>query len=223
MSHRVLGSNAVHATAIEQSPRRCRVLRRRSSNAARVGGGFDVIEASLNESNFRVALPLAEVFFMWMTPTVYMDLLRWIDEATRARGARATVFVGYDFHRAEDRREMAPQLLALRNAKGNGSVSVSRLFFDESGGREDVHELEADLSAQTQRRHGVGPGWPTAMLENRRPTYAQPFAGRRGQWGVFHLLGVEVGDRTARLGRSAGSARQPPASAGGALGRLRTS
>lgn len=92
-------------------------------------------------------------------------------------------------HYPADRHALPTQWLALRAAKGNRSVTLRRLFFDESAGREDV-EPPADEEVAEKDDDGT---------HRRPPTYLRPFARRPGQWGVFHVLTVKLGAGTPRL------------------------
>ena len=176
------------ATAVEQSPRRCEALRARAAEASPhskaypTTSSFQVVETQVNESTYLQALPVADVYYYWGITSTNVQMVRWMDEAARARGRGGTAYLGFDWHYPSDRAAMAPTLLALRDAKGNSSVSVNRLFFDESEGREDVDPAVDDKG-------------------ERRATYTKPFAKRPGHWGVFHVVRVKVG---------AGSARLPP-------------
>lgn len=197
LSHHTIGPGAIIANAVEQSPRRCLALRNRSAVMLPHGGGFGVIEGSVNESTYRALLPIADVYYYWMYPELNLPMIRWIDEATRERAQSASVFIGFDWHFPDDRWAFVEQITALRQAKGNRSTSLRRLFFDESGGREDISENDESTESGT-------PHWPTRVSQNGlekvwRPSYLRPFARRPGQWGVFHVLEVRVGSGSARL------------------------
>lgn len=175
----------VRAMAVEQSPRRCDAMRVRA-DALSPSSRFRVVEAQVNQSTYLQALPPADVYYYWGITSTNVQMVRWMDEAARARGVQGTAFLGFDWHYPSDRLAMAPTLLALRAAKGNGSATVHRLFFDESEGREDVVD-DAPIE-------------PTEGSEaERRATYMRPFAKRPGRWGVFHIVAVRVGAGTARL------------------------
>ena len=155
-------------------------------------------KAQVNESSYVWTLPQADVFYYWGTPPTNLQMVRWIDEAMRARRAVGTAFLGFDWLYPPDRSSMVEQLLALRAAKGNESVILRRILFDESNGREDL---------EPPPNEGGGGGREDVEPEDgdgrtrRRPSYLRPFARRSGQWGVFHVIGVRVGEGTLRLPR----------------------
>ena len=186
----------VGVAAVEQSPRRCSVLRARAATAAVWGGEFAVVEARVNDSSFLDVLPRADVWYIWVVPEMNADMVRWIDGASRSRGERATVYIGFDWHYPPDRAAMAPQLLRFR--KRYRGASLQRLFFDEQGAREGV----GDEGGDGDRDEGGGGGGGAARApaaddetreKMRQPSYLRPFARRPGQWGVFHVVGVQVG------------------------------
>ena len=163
----------VRAVAVEQSPRRCEVLRQR---------GVETIERQVNETNYLDVLPTANVWYYWGLPDSNQQMVRWIDRAMRARGRKGTVYLGYDWHYPSDRKDFTSQVLEFR--KKNRTARIHRLFFDEQGANREGMEDEPAMT-------------PSGM---RLPGYVKPFAKRPGAWGVFHLVGVEVG-------RSRGSSR----------------
>ena len=79
-----------HATAVEQSPRRCAALRSRSAAARSrgAGGRFHVVETQVNDSTAH-ALPTADVYYYWGLPATNLQMIRWMDEAARAHGVRS--------------------------------------------------------------------------------------------------------------------------------------
>ena len=162
----------VRAFAIEQSAQRCRNLRRR--------GGFDVIEGQVNESSYRQLLPTADVYYFWIEPPVVLELVGLIHRALHERGREAAVYVGYDWHRKDDRKAFVEHVEHLTRTYGLGSVSVDRLFFDE-------HPEETSLLPSRNVSLGEGYG------HRPNPSYARRYAGRPGAWGVFHLVGARVG------------------------------
>ena len=182
----------VRATAVEQSPRRCRALRSRAEEQA--GGRlFDVVEAQVNESSFLSTLPTADVWYYWGMYTTNLQMVRWVDDAMRARGERGTMYLGFDWHYPADRSAMVPQLRALRAAKGNRSVTLRRLYFDESQGREDIEapdEPPPRVGSAAAEEEGT---------RGRPPSYTHFFAKRPGVWGVFHIVSVRLGLGTPRL------------------------
>lgn len=191
---------SVRAAAVEQSPRRCEALRFRAAAASKHGDGFDVIETQVNTSTYLRAIPTADVYYYWGIAATNFQMVRWIDESSRARGNAGIAFLGFDWHYPADRQAMVPTLLAFRAAKGNTSARVHRLFFDESKGHEDVEpsQDESDTNGATMdelsaRRH------VSTSERARPPTYTRPFAKRPGQWGVFHVVSVRVGVGTRPL------------------------
>ena len=58
LSHHTIGPGAIIANAVEQSPRRCLALRNRSAVMLPHGGGFGVIEGSVNESTIELCFQL---------------------------------------------------------------------------------------------------------------------------------------------------------------------
>jgi hypothetical protein len=162
----------VRTYAVEQSARRCQTLRER--------GGVDVIEAQVNETSHLQVIPDADVFYFWMELKVNRDLVRWTHRALLARGRRAVLFAGYDWHYKSDRRHFAETVQEFNQTFGG--VHVHRLFFDE---RPDFADVTSTYNVSYGPEIGIGPN----------PSYEKPFAGRPGQWGVFHLVEVPVGRR----------------------------
>ena len=162
----------VRAYAVEQSARRCQTLRER--------GGLDVIEAQVNETSYLQVIPDADIFYLWMDAPRYRDLVGWTHRALLARGRQALLFAGFDWHYRTDRKYFAETVRELNHTYGG--VHVHRLFFDE---RPDFDDVTSTYNVSYGPEIGMGPN----------PSYEDPFAGRPGQWGVFHLVEVPVGRR----------------------------
>lgn len=156
----------VRAVAVEQSPRRCEVLRQR---------GVVAVQRQVNETSYLEVLPTADVWYYWGITNTNQQMVRWIDRAMRARGRAGTVYLGFDWHYPGDRKDFSTQVLEFR--KMNRTARIHRLFFDEQGASREGMETEPAIA-------------PSGM---QLPGYLKPFAKRPGAWGVFHLLGVEVG------------------------------
>ena len=184
----------VSATGVEQSARRCEALRVRSTAA---GDIFRVIEAQVNETSHLHTLPVADVYYYWGMSSTNLQMARWVDEALHHRGARGTLYMGYDWHYPADRNALVPHVQAFRATKGNSSVALKRLFFDESDGREEFDEPPTEALP-------VGASTPQERDTPRRrpPSYTRPFARRPGQWGVFHIVSLQVGAGTLRIPRT---------------------
>jgi len=165
----------VRAVGIERSARRCETLRQRAR------GRFEVTEASLNSSNCADVLPRASVFYFWIgIDALNLDFVRDIHSVMRARGERATVYVGYDWNRPSDREVFMKQVRSYEQITTRGRVSVHRLFFDEQGKNEERLYPRAKIMVSKSK----------AMWQ---PSYDKPLDGRYGAWGVFHLVGIRVG------------------------------
>ena len=183
----------VVATAIEQSSRRCQALRLRSAAA---GDVFNVLETQVNETTHLQMLPTADVYYYWGLASTNIQMTRWIDAAFHAHGASGTFFLGYDWHYPADRSALATHVQALRSIKGNSSVALKRLFFDETHGREDM-DPPPDEMWPIGASSSEEPGSP----RKRPPSYTRPFAKRPGRWGVFHVVSVKLGVGTRTIPR----------------------
>ena len=144
-----------------------------------------MVEANVNESSYIWTLPPAQVYYYWGITKTNIQMARWMDARLRAAGLHGFIYLAYDWHYPTDKQSLVPHLLALRGVKGNHSVSIRRLFFDESSGREDVY---APTGSQMPSQVGTIPVFA--------PSYTRPFAKRPGQWGVFHLLCIRAGEGT---------------------------
>ena len=198
----VRGLGAARAYAIEQSPRRWPALRQR---------GLEVVGAQVNSTSFMDVLPDADVFFWWIIAEINLDLISWIHEAMKHRKRRATVVVGYDWNDAGDAKAMVKQYAKVARGSPYRNVKLTRLFFDESNGREDFFKGSGHVTWQVWRKareHSAATGAPAPKTP--LPVYSAPFAGRLGSWGVFHLVEAQVGDFDAPMAAAAPAAPAAP-------------
>ena len=171
----VMGCVAHYAssvTAIEMDEGYCKKLRARGFTVA--CDMFEQIPVS--------TWPVADVYYWWPSDAGGQNelWLRILARALRARGARATVYIGADGHWKPDLQYL-PELVR----KYNGTVT--RLFFDEGGALTGPAKASRIYQKATHKLE--------ASVE-------KPFFDRPGHWGAFHVARFDVGPELWRRMRT---------------------
>ena len=155
---------AGRATSIEANPKYCQSLRAR---------GVDVVCEELNRQNAQQLLPVADVYYVWITPSINMQMAELIQKTLRARGHTARVFYPFDQEGMDGGIDpLASHLATLQSPRFGCSGRVDRVFFDET----------ALVAARAHECPATG-----------TVDYAHPFGGRHGHFGIFHLLSFDAG------------------------------
>ena len=159
-----------NSTSIEQDASRCEVLRAR---------GVQVLCEKITYQNALQLLPAADVYYFWITPSDNLAVAKLIHATLRARGQRARAYYPFDQEGSGSLSDISSHLEELRGPTlGCVTPEVTRIFFDET---RSIRER----------------GKPCPGIKAGEVDYEHPYGGRHGHWGIFHMLGFDVGVPTA--------------------------